>query len=438
MSFFPLRRSFSSFKASTNTRGILHLVSGTSLAQLIAVAVTPLITRLYSPTDYASVALFSSIALVAASVASGRFEAAVPLPPESPDGERKSLQLVAISVLVATATSLAGLALIVATQALGVGVWEQELGVWVYWLPIAVWLMVTSQVLFQYASRRRAYPSIAKIAPTSKAIIATLQIGLGYAGAGRLGLMLPTVASPLVGSLILARILRSGITSTPVTRSEFGLRQLWRVAVRYREFPIVVSWISLVNALNFNIQIMVMAAAFTSTYVGQYALAMGIVALPVSLIAASVNTVYYREMAARVGDIPGSLSLTKKTILALASIATPLVVVLALTAIPLFPLIFGNQWSEAGRFAVALLPWVWVRFIGIPLSAALAVFRRQTWQLIWQLTTLAVFAMVFLGGASLGWTPLTCTWVSSALAVPVYLALIPLVILAIRRQPVGN
>lgn len=420
--------------SSRNARGIKRLISGQVLAQLIAVAVTPVVTRLYSPIDYASMALFSAIVAIAASVSTGRYDSAIPLPPDSEEGEREGLQLLTLATGIVLTASIAGGLTIFVLKVIGLNLWDEQLGPWVIALPVATSLLAVSQILFQYGNRKREYSLLATISPASKIVTSTLQISLGYAGSGRTGLLIPTILSPLVGATILLRILREGLQAASFSRTDIHPRRLWATAVSYRDFPFVATWIALINSLNTTIQVLILSALFGSNDVGQYALAMALVSLPVSVIAGSVSSVYYREMASRYGDVDSALALTKKTLKALIVVATPPVILIGVAVIPLFPIVFGDQWSQTGYFAVALLPWAWVRLIGIPLSAALAVSRRQAWQLTWQLALLFGFVSSYVVGAHIGADAVTCTWIASAVAVPLYLLLIPTVIRAIRGQ----
>ena len=61
-------------------RGVVTLASGTAAAQLLTVLALPLITRLYSPADYGTLAVYSSTITLLLVVASLRYEVAIPLP----------------------------------------------------------------------------------------------------------------------------------------------------------------------------------------------------------------------------------------------------------------------------------------------------------------------------------------------------------------------
>lgn len=65
--------------ASGSARDAALLSTGSLVANLIGLIAVPVLSRLYSPSDFGLLALFMSVAAIARSVATGRYEMAVPL-----------------------------------------------------------------------------------------------------------------------------------------------------------------------------------------------------------------------------------------------------------------------------------------------------------------------------------------------------------------------
>ena len=51
---------------SSFTRNVLTLMSGTTIAQAIPLAISPILTRIYSPEDFGVLALFNTICVILA------------------------------------------------------------------------------------------------------------------------------------------------------------------------------------------------------------------------------------------------------------------------------------------------------------------------------------------------------------------------------------
>ena len=61
-------------------KSVAVLVGGSAFAQLLAILVLPILTRVYSPEEFASFAVYSSILNILIVISCLRFEIAIPLP----------------------------------------------------------------------------------------------------------------------------------------------------------------------------------------------------------------------------------------------------------------------------------------------------------------------------------------------------------------------
>mgnify|MGYP003329557829 FL=1 len=94
-------------KESEFFRHVATLTAGTFLAQLITVMITPVLSRLYTPADYAVFAIFTSIVSQVAVGASLRLEMA--LPTIKDDGEAlQLLRLAAKIIFIVSGASIVG------------------------------------------------------------------------------------------------------------------------------------------------------------------------------------------------------------------------------------------------------------------------------------------------------------------------------------------
>src|SRR5690606_29477155 len=90
---------------SNFARSVSILVGGTAGAQLITIAATPLLTRLYTPNDFGVLAVYMSVLALFTVVASLRYELAIPLP-ESDDDAIHIVVLCLFITLLMTVLSL--------------------------------------------------------------------------------------------------------------------------------------------------------------------------------------------------------------------------------------------------------------------------------------------------------------------------------------------
>ena len=78
------------------SRNVLTLMTGTSIAQAIPIAISPILTRIYTPDDFGIFALYMSIASIIAVIATGRYELAMMLPKKDSD----AINILFISIVV--------------------------------------------------------------------------------------------------------------------------------------------------------------------------------------------------------------------------------------------------------------------------------------------------------------------------------------------------
>lgn len=77
-------------------RNVLTLMTGTTIAQAIPIANTPILTRLYTLADFGLLALFVAVTSILGSIANGRYEMAIMLPKKDED----AINIAALGLLI--------------------------------------------------------------------------------------------------------------------------------------------------------------------------------------------------------------------------------------------------------------------------------------------------------------------------------------------------
>ena len=67
------------------SKNVLTLVSGTAIAQIIPIAISPVLTRIYTPEEFGIYAIFTSIVIIFSVISNGRYELAIVLPEKDED-----------------------------------------------------------------------------------------------------------------------------------------------------------------------------------------------------------------------------------------------------------------------------------------------------------------------------------------------------------------
>jgi len=78
------------------SRNVLTLMTGTTIAQAIPIAISPVLIRIYTSEDFGVFALYMSIASILSVVATGRYEMAIMLPKKDSD----AINVVVLSMII--------------------------------------------------------------------------------------------------------------------------------------------------------------------------------------------------------------------------------------------------------------------------------------------------------------------------------------------------
>lgn len=188
----PPRRAFA--------RSVGVLVGGTAFAHGITAVTMPIVSRLYTPTDFSSMAVFASLSTILAVAACLRFDVAVSLPERDED----AAHLLGLAVSCALAISLAvAAATLLAPDWIAHRLGRPELSKYLWMLPIGVFFAACSSALQGWYIRARAFGRLARARIAQSAANAGLQLGLGLFAPPPLGLIAGSAANAAAACAVL-------------------------------------------------------------------------------------------------------------------------------------------------------------------------------------------------------------------------------------------
>lgn len=364
-------------------RNAALVTGGTAFAQALALAATPALTRLYSPTDFGAFAVYMGVLLIAASCASLRYEYAIPLPSEQAVAAALLVTALCVvaasSCLVAVATLVLGDALIEATDA-------ESLQPYLWLVPLGVAGTGVYQVLTYWAIREKAFGRLARTRMVQGGSMVGIQVGAGAAGAGAIGLMAGALVGQVAGSGRLALEALRAYRRAPFALTRSLLRSS---ATRYRRFPLLSTPSGLANSLGVYLPAILLAAFYGPAVAGLFALTQRAINLPLILVGNSVAQAYTGEAASLLREDPRRLrrlfDSTARSMLLLGAVPA----VAAVIAAPwLFELVFGDEWRQSGEFVQVLALMFLLQFVSLPLSQTLNVLERLGTQLAYDVVRL--------------------------------------------------
>ncbi len=373
-------------------RNVLTLVTGTGLAQLIPLAITPLLSRIYSPEQFGVLAMFLAIVSSLSVLATGRYELAIMLPREDADAINIAVLSTTINLMV---SGFLILALWVFDEHVTEAIGNEALSAWLYFVPLSLLLNGIYLSLNYWSNRNKMYASMAQRRVLQSGSTAALQLGLGVWRAGATGLIIGNIFGQAVAAVMMADVIRR---HRPGFWRGIDLRRMCVLARRYKSFPQLLAPAHTLSALAICLPAIFMNTAFGLTASGYFMLAERIVGMPLSLVSASIGDVFRQQMSQQFLAGEHCRREFISTFRKLTAIATPPFLVLQFFSPALFALIFGERWRVAGEYAQLMCPMFYLRFVSNPLSLTAIVAQKNGFEFLWHaglLFSLAIVAAVY-------------------------------------------
>ncbi len=359
------------------SRGVVAILSGTVLSRIIAFAAIPVLSRLFTPSDFGVFALLSMIIAVLGPIATWRYEASIILPEKESD----AINLLLVSCVATTISSAAALFVFVAfNESIAAFLGSPELAVWLPWSSLCIWAVGIFTSLRLWKSRMDDFPAVsyARVADTTG--LSAAQLGLGLSAPGNLfGLMI----GPFVGRFVgLFSILYSTIKADgPRIRAALDGKRAMQLAKRYIRFPQFDLPASALNNFSREMPVAVLGVFFIPQWVGLYSVANRVMSVPLQIVGGAIAQVYLplAQDAAQSSRLDHFTLAIFDRLLRLS--VTPMLLV-AIAAPDLLAFILGDQWYFAGTFLRWICPWLMLAFIASPISELFSVLERQADKLV--------------------------------------------------------
>lgn len=349
-------------------RHVSILAGGTTIAQGLNVLIMPVLSRIYSPSDFGVMAVFVSVTAILTELSGFRYHLAIPLPKH----ERYAKAVVVLSFfLQAVFVVFISIVLLVLGKPLLSKVSMEILIPYRYLVPVGVAGMGAYIALTQWAIREKLFQTIARTKVTQSISGAIAMVSLGFLGVRPLGLLIGKIISQAGGITTLSRSIfkKKGFPRPP-------LGDIKRAALRYRKFPMYSTWSGMLNTLGSQIVPILLVAFFNPEVTGFFTMAQNVLFLPSTLIGQAVGQVFIQK--ASVARYEGNLKeVSMETYSVLSQLGLFPILLLSLLSPDLFSFFLGARWVGAGIFARIMGFWVALSFICSPTSVLFLVMEMQ-------------------------------------------------------------
>lgn len=357
------------FLGNEFVRNVAKLVSGTTVAQSIPFLVLPLITRLYTPSDFASLEQYMMLVEILIVPATLKYEFAIMHPKEDEDAKQLLYFVILFCFSVSLLYSLIGF--LIAPSASGLFdnpdalIFVPMVGAGVFFLGI--------YLSFNYwFSRKKQYGLLGSNKVIETASAEAGKIGYWYVGLNNLGLVYGFLTGRFaVAIAFFARFRRQ--TKTSLFR--FQKDRLKALLKEHMNYPKYVVLSSVVGRSTAWMHIFLFSLYFEPV-VGLIALARRLAHAPLGIISQSFSQVFYQKIS-EVEDPDKLLRIHTAALQPLVAFGVLIIAVVLMLPQNTFSIIFGEKWGVAQPYVEILIFWFVANFISTCFSFILLRLKKQ-------------------------------------------------------------
>lgn len=353
-------------------KNILILATGTVLAQIVKMSLSPVITRLYSPEAIGIMGVFNSIIQVIIPIAAFTYPRAIVLPKSDFNAKQIMKLSTYLSIL------MGGFLLLIIflfyshiSNLLSLN----QYAIYIYLIPIVVILNTLMDNYEQWFIRTKKFKINAKSLLYQSIITDGSKVGIGYFYATAPVLLIITACNNGVRALILFLLGRNDFKNNKTKNEE--RMSIMDVAKKYKDFPLFQAPQMFIDASTRSMPILLLASLFGQASAGFFTICNTVLMLPSTLIGRSIGNVFYPQFNEAAYKKEAVTKLLTKSVFYLSIISIFPFGLIILFGPWLFEFVFGENWVMAGEYARWLSLSSLVRFIIEPCLRALPVLSAQ-------------------------------------------------------------
>ena len=379
----------SKFKPKSEfSRNVLTLITGTTIAQAIPIAISPILTRIYTPEDFGIFGLYISITVMIGVFVTGKYELAIMLPQE----EEEAANILVLSILITIFMSLLTFLFIYIWHADIMNLFSnKELSDYLYFMPLTI-LFIGSYQAFNYWSNRQKNYKLMSQSIIVKAISnATGNISFGFLNYSFAGLIFTNIITSLIA---LCYIVLKNIAS--IHKHNITYEKILSLIVKYKQFPTHTAPQNFIYQLTLQLPILIITIMFSLPILGFFILANRILLTPLSILGNSLGQVFYQKGTSLYTDNKNELYYSIRSMFIKLLMLSSIVGMTIIYFLPdLFSILFGNRWIQGGAIAQHLLIYLIYRFALEPFTRIYLISKNNHFYFKWEMSKFLTFIIFF-------------------------------------------
>lgn len=345
------------------------MILSSGIAQVILIITTPIITRLYSPTEFGEFTIFSNIAMILIPIINARYDLLI----VNTKNDRSANILSQISFLI----SLLILLILIPIFAISAWLYPNFILDFIF-IIIMLFLVSLTNIFTNYLNKERKYKVLSLINVFRAGSMALLQIIFGLLALGSLGLIIGFSLSYIAGITLGYKTFKKHFN---ILRDKEETKALFLE----NKNQLVYSTPSiLLNSLSFSVVVFFIGILYTNTEVGIYGMAIRVLGIPVTIISLGLSKIFMQQANDYYIEYGNFRNLLLKFSSILVIVSIILYVPLYLFSEELVNILLGHSWVDAITVIKIVIPLFVIRLIVSTVSLSVIVLQKQQLELILQ------------------------------------------------------
>jgi len=369
-------------------KSVVVLVSGTVLAQVIGIFTTPIVSRLYEPKAFGEYAIIISTSSIVLSIATLGLNSVI-MVPES-DDESKEVFMVAFITMLVLSTVILIILIIVSPF---IRFFNIEMNYILACTLVYCFVVINSisGLLNIYINRRGLNKVLFYNSLIGALATLCISIPLGLLDIGGVGLLIAALFAG-VASIIQMVYHASPFKGIP------SFATFKNIYLKYKEFILYQYPSNFIGDFAIQLPVQAFSTMFGSANLGSYSMNEKILGIPIRIIGAPINTVYFRTASEYYKKGKSLADFTFSLIIKIMLIALFPIIVTVIWGEQIFSLILGPNWGEAGKLAGFLIVQYVFMFCATCTSYLRVVIGKQKVNLIISILKVTIIGLsIFLG-----------------------------------------
>ncbi|HIA7075233.1 TPA: type 8 capsular polysaccharide synthesis protein Cap8K [Staphylococcus aureus] len=382
------------------------MILSSGIAQVILIITTPIITRLYSPTEFGEFTIFSNIAMILIPIINARYDLLI----VNTKNDRSANILSQISFLI----SLLILLILIPIFAISAWLYPNFILDFIF-IIIMLFLVSLTNIFTNYLNKERKYKVLSLINVFRAGSMALLQIIFGLLALGSLGLIIGFSLSYIAGITLGYKTFKKHFN---IVRDKEETKALFLE----NKNQLVYSTPSiLLNSLSFSVVVFFIGILYTNTEVGIYGMAIRVLGIPVTIISLGLSKIFMQQANDYYIEHGNFRNLLLKFSSILVIVSIILYVPLYLFSEELVNILLGHSWVDAITVIKIVIPLFVIRLIVSTVSLSVIVLQKQQLELILQALFLIGTTVTFVISKMLNLTFLNFVSINTVVLILAYM-----------------